>query len=65
MILMEHNNTPNRSNVVGILFPQMFPHFINSVIKKLCRKSFIFRRTPILCCDPNGIRTKKGIHKFS
>ena len=34
--MLENNkNTPNRSNVVGILFNQMFPHFINSVIKKL------------------------------
>lgn len=29
------HNTPNCSNVVGILFPQMFPHFPKSVIKEL------------------------------
>ena len=30
-----HITHPNRSNVVGILFHQMFPHFTKSLIKNL------------------------------
>ena len=52
---------PNRSNVVGIVFYQMFPHLSSGNFGK----SFNISRTPILSCDPDGIRTKNGVLKIS